>query len=180
MVDETEQKILDAALKIFAEKGYRGATTRAIAAEAKVNDSTLFRRFKTKENLFDRVLIQNNEKMMKDLDLVIIDKKFENSRDFLDNLIRNLVKLAENNYEHLNLTINETSRISESIMDKFILHLSNYMGENMPNTGINYPVFVMTITSFIYLLIHDKRQGRTFVNHEEVIDEFINNITICI
>ena len=32
MVDKTEQKILDAALKIFAEKGYKGATTRGIAA----------------------------------------------------------------------------------------------------------------------------------------------------
>lgn len=180
MVDKTEQKIMDAALRIFAEKGYKGATTRAIAAKAGFNDSTLFRKFQTKENLFKRVLTRNNEKMMKDLDLVIIDKKFETNRDFLETLIRNLVKLAENNYEHLNLTINEGSRISENIMDAFIFHLSKYMEENIGESKINYPVFIMTITSFIYLLIHDKRQGRTNVNHEEIVEIFINNTTFCI
>jgi len=117
--------------------------------------------------------------MMQDLDLVFVDKKFETPRDFLDTLIRNLVKLAENNYEHLNITINESSRISESVMDKFIFHVSKYMEDNLPDGKINYPVFVMTITSFMYLLIHDKRQGRATVNHEEVIEIFINNTTMC-
>lgn len=180
MTDQTEQKILDAALKIFAKKGYKGATTRNIAIEAKINDSTLFRKFKTKKNLFERVLIQNNKKMMKDLDLIIIDKKFETPRDFLETLIWNLVKLAEDNYEHLNLTINEGNRMSESVMDTFIFHLSRYMEEHIPHKKINYPVFVMTITSFIYILIHDKRQGRTTINHEEVVKIFINNTVLCI
>jgi AcrR family transcriptional regulator len=31
MVDNTEQKIMDAALKLFAKYGYKGATTRIIA-----------------------------------------------------------------------------------------------------------------------------------------------------
>lgn len=180
MVDETEQKIMDAALKIFAEKGYNGATTRAISIAADINDSTLFRIFGTKKNLFDQVLIQNNEKMMKSLDSVIIHKEFDTNRDFLETLIRNLVKLAEDNYEHLNLTINEGSRISENVMDKFIFHLSKYMEENIKESKMNYPVFVMTITSFIYLLIHDKHQGRTTVNHDEVVEAFINNTSCCI
>ena len=179
MVDETEQKILGAALKIFAEKGYKGATTRSIATEAGVHDSTLFRKFETKKNLFNIVLTRTNEKMMQDLDLVIVDKKFETPRDFLETLIRNLVKLAENNYEHLNITINENGRISENVMDKFIFHISKYMEEKLPNSKINYPVFVMTITSFIYPLIHDKRQGRALVNQEEVIEIFINNTALC-
>lgn len=47
MADETKQKILDAALKIFAEKGYKGATTMSIAEEAGFSEKTLFRKFKT-------------------------------------------------------------------------------------------------------------------------------------
>lgn len=47
----TEDRILDAALRVFAEMGFRGATTRRIADEAGVNEVTLFRRFGSKEDL---------------------------------------------------------------------------------------------------------------------------------
>jgi len=46
------QKILDAAMRVFAAAGFRGATTRRIAEEAGVNEVTLFRLFKTKTTLF--------------------------------------------------------------------------------------------------------------------------------
>lgn len=47
----THDRILDAAHAIFSAKGFRGATTREIAAEAGVNEVTIFRRFSTKEAL---------------------------------------------------------------------------------------------------------------------------------
>ena len=37
MSEETKQKILDAAKKLFAEKGFNGTSTREIASLAKVN-----------------------------------------------------------------------------------------------------------------------------------------------
>ena len=49
MSNTTEQKILEAALKMFAQKGYKGATTMIIAEEAGFSEKTLFRRFKTKK-----------------------------------------------------------------------------------------------------------------------------------
>jgi AcrR family transcriptional regulator len=47
----TDQRILDAARRVFLDEGFRGATTKRIAAEAGVNEVTLFRRFRTKEEL---------------------------------------------------------------------------------------------------------------------------------
>lgn len=82
MTDKTEQKILDAALKIFAEKGYRGATTRAIAAKADVNDSTLFRKFETKQNLFSSVMQHNYQKMIEGFGLVLSENEFKSQKDF--------------------------------------------------------------------------------------------------
>lgn len=52
----TREKILDAALRRFSEKGYLGATTREIAQEAGVAEVTLFRHFSSKEALFEAVL----------------------------------------------------------------------------------------------------------------------------
>ena len=47
----TDDKILSAAARIFEEVGFRATTTRAIAAEAGVNEVTLFRHFGSKERL---------------------------------------------------------------------------------------------------------------------------------
>jgi len=57
-MDETRQRMLDAAAQVFAEKGYARATTRELAAAAEVNEVTLFRHFGSKEKLFNAVLEQ--------------------------------------------------------------------------------------------------------------------------
>ena len=46
-----KQRILEAAAKVYAEVGYRGATTRRIAAMAGCNELTLFRHFGSKATL---------------------------------------------------------------------------------------------------------------------------------
>ncbi len=46
-----EERILEAALKLLSERGYKGATTREIAAAAGVAEITLFRRFGSKAAL---------------------------------------------------------------------------------------------------------------------------------
>lgn len=48
---EHREKILKAAAKVYAEVGFRGATTRRIAQEAGVNEITLFRQFGSKAAL---------------------------------------------------------------------------------------------------------------------------------
>lgn len=50
---EIRERILQAAAKVYAQHGYRGATTRLIANEAGVNEVTLFRTFGSKESLFE-------------------------------------------------------------------------------------------------------------------------------
>src|SRR5277367_2846451 len=47
----TDTTMFDAALKVLAERGYAGATTRRIAEAAGVNEVTLFRRFGDKRQL---------------------------------------------------------------------------------------------------------------------------------
>jgi len=44
-------QLLDAAAQLYAESGYRGATTRRIADQAGVNEITLFRHFGSKDAL---------------------------------------------------------------------------------------------------------------------------------
>lgn len=48
---ENRDRILQAAARVYAEAGFRGATTRRIAQEAGVNEVTLFRIFGSKDAL---------------------------------------------------------------------------------------------------------------------------------
>ncbi|MHB8838465.1 MAG: TetR/AcrR family transcriptional regulator [Gemmatimonadaceae bacterium] len=56
MTHPTRSHILDAAAKIFAEHGFRGATTRLIADAADVNEVTLFRLFGSKDALLGEAI----------------------------------------------------------------------------------------------------------------------------
>ena len=53
---DVREKILRAAVTVFSEVGFRGATTRRIAQEAGVNEITLFRHFGSKDKLLHEAI----------------------------------------------------------------------------------------------------------------------------
>src|SRR3954467_13816404 len=53
---DKEAAILQAATRLFADKGLRGARPADIAAAARVTERTLFRYFPTKDQLYRRVM----------------------------------------------------------------------------------------------------------------------------
>lgn len=53
---DRREQILAVAMKLFAERGFRGTTTRKIADRAGVNEAILFRHFRSKENLYWSIL----------------------------------------------------------------------------------------------------------------------------
>ena len=50
-MDETSQKIIDAAMALVRDKGYVATTTKDIAKLAGVNECTLFRKFNSKKDI---------------------------------------------------------------------------------------------------------------------------------
>src|SRR5438445_3265288 len=50
--DERREEILDAAMEVFAEQGYQGASTEEIARRAGISQPYVFRLFGTKKDLF--------------------------------------------------------------------------------------------------------------------------------
>ncbi len=70
----TEQKILDAAKKVFIQKGLDGARLEEIAAEAGINKALLHYYFRSKEKLFQNIFDQMVGKIAPDFS-VIVDSK---------------------------------------------------------------------------------------------------------
>ena len=53
---DIRDRILESAKRVYAQHGFRGATTRLIATEAGVNEVTLFRTFGSKAALFEALM----------------------------------------------------------------------------------------------------------------------------
>ncbi|MDR0737682.1 MAG: TetR/AcrR family transcriptional regulator, partial [Prevotellaceae bacterium] len=53
----TEKTIMEAAEKVFLQKGLKGATTQEIAAEAGVNKALLHYYFRSKESLYLAIFV---------------------------------------------------------------------------------------------------------------------------
>lgn len=66
--EANETRLLDAAETIFAKSGFRGATTAAIAARAKLPKANLHYYFRTKEELYRAVLANVLSLWMDELD----------------------------------------------------------------------------------------------------------------
>src|ERR1051326_2271304 len=56
MKADRRQQIIEAAMQVFAQKGFRGSTTRDLATQAGVNEAIIFRYFNTKEELYSAII----------------------------------------------------------------------------------------------------------------------------
>ncbi|WP_163651806.1 TetR/AcrR family transcriptional regulator [Listeria sp. PSOL-1] len=52
----TNETIMNATLKMIAKNGIKGSTTRQLAEAAEINEATIFKKFKNKENLIHLTL----------------------------------------------------------------------------------------------------------------------------
>lgn len=181
MADETEQKILNAALKMFSEKGYAGATTRIIAAEAGFTEMTIYTKFKTKQNLFDQVMNYGMEKLNADASSIIfVDKEFDDPQDFLETYVKNSVNFVWNNFEFFHLGFNHDRKIVEHLLINNAFAFSKYIEKHIPNQKIDYPAFTLTIFSFVYMYNLGRYHGRQDTSIEEILEKFIYNLSLSI
>jgi TetR/AcrR family transcriptional regulator len=181
MTDKTEQKILDAALILFARKGYKGATTRAIAQKAGVSELTLFRKFETKEKLFDQTIIDNQEKLKKKSILIFkdLDQKYEDSKKFLDVYVKGLSEFFDNNFEYFNLMITEDNNNIDIDMGEFTIYIGDFLKRNLKNRKIDYRTLAILINTFLYVYHLEIYHGRTFLKDSNAVEKFIHNLQLC-
>src|SRR5688572_22160490 len=71
----TEERIKAAARKVFTKKGYSAARTRDIAEEAGINLALLNYYFRSKEKLFDIVMMENLQQFLLGLKSVLHNEK---------------------------------------------------------------------------------------------------------
>ncbi len=92
----TEEKIIEAARKVFLEKGYAATRTRDIAEEAGINLALLNYYFRSKEKLFQLVMVENLQQLfivvlpIVNNDELTLEQKLETlAENYIDLLIDN-------------------------------------------------------------------------------------------
>lgn len=130
-MDKTEKKILDAALKIFAERGYDGAKTKLIAKESGFTEMTLFRKFGSKENLFHTVLMVNYDRITADI-VQIFSQPLDESQDLLKFLIEAIIEMEDKNFEYVKILITENHNTSETVLINGVNNLVKFLETAAP------------------------------------------------
>jgi len=85
--DTKKQEIVQAAIELFAAKGFRGTTTRDLAAKAGVNEAIIFRHFVSKTELYRAILEekvhQNHDARYKEVEQLAANPDIRSFLEFL-------------------------------------------------------------------------------------------------
>ena len=92
MDKSTEEKIISAARKVFTEKGYAATRTRDIAEVAGINLALLNYYFRSKEKLFDLVMMENLHRFM-DVVKQIVNDESTSLEEKLEAVVANYIDL---------------------------------------------------------------------------------------
>jgi AcrR family transcriptional regulator len=105
----TEDKLLRAATTVFAKRGVSGATTREIAQRAKVNEVTLFRLFRNKEELLRRVIVSSGQRFSDVFDAAPLESAAD-LRKTVENYARVYAQKLSENEEFVRTFMGELTR----------------------------------------------------------------------
>lgn len=126
--DNKEADILKAAEKLFARKGYKEATTTLIASEAGVTHAMLHYYFRTKEQIFLKVLDLYFNEIIADLKAIMVPETYDIG------LIRRVTEICFDFFSrhrgHLALLM-EMSREKPEILEENISRISLFLGRSM-------------------------------------------------
>jgi len=186
-VSKTRDKILEAAIGLFAEKGFNGTTTKEIAEKAGVNEALIFRYFSTKRDLYGAII---EKKIQEDPKIELPLETFKETKD--DSLIfRSLgirmfecVEKDPSFLRLLHFSALEGHELSDMFFDTYVQHLrtvlSDYIEERISdgafkniNPFLAARAFMGMLTNYIIVqeLFGEKKKKR--IKKEDVVETFV-------
>ena len=131
-MQDTEDKILDATIKLLDKDGWKGATTKRIASEAGVNEITLFRKFHSKEQLLKAAKKRSANRFLDEIELLFKIEDNGDIKTYLITIWKNASKMIGKRINLIRISMEEVRGIpfEEKVLPKIskmiIEHLVNY------------------------------------------------------
>jgi TetR/AcrR family transcriptional regulator, cholesterol catabolism regulator len=109
--EERREQILDAALRVFSEKGFAGASIRDIAREVGVTEGLLYHYFESKEQLLDTCWRERTWRAH--LERILSEAGGKPVQQVLSELISDFLQTLRENGEMVRMCASEMQRNSE-------------------------------------------------------------------
>ena len=168
-LSEKQIKILEAAIEMFAEKGYAATSTSEIAKKAGVAEGTIFRHYKTKKDLLLAIVTPTLFKsvapfLAKEFVKEVFESQYESYEDFIRALLKNRYEFVKKYLPAIRVFWQEIAfhaEIKEQFQRIFTAHVYEKFRkivEHFQNKGeiVSIPadsVIRMTITTIVGFLV---------------------------
>ena len=187
-LDKTEQKIVDATIFLLDKEGMNGTTTKKIAKKAEVSEVTVFRKFKSKDNLLKIAKIYYSDYFLEKISDI-----FTNYEDTdLESLLKNTWWKLVNFLDIIKIALDElmSSPEEEKMFSKFsdevLKNLTNIFQEQIDKGKIRkinpsaaaLTVFSVIVEGIIFWKFESKVSNDDINKYlDDFLDIFINGIT---
>lgn len=157
-LDKTEQKIVDATIFLLDKEGMNGTTTKKIAKKAEVSEVTVFRKFKSKDNLLKIAKIYYSDYFLEKISDIFTNYEDTDLESLLKNTWWKLVNFLDNNLDIIKIALDElmSSPEEEKMFSKFsdevLKNLTNIFQEQIDKgkiRKINPSAAALTVFSVI-------------------------------
>ena len=191
-LDKTEQKIVDATIFLLDKEGTNGTTTKKIAKKAEVSEVTVFRKFKSKDNLLKIAKIYYSDYFLEKISDIFTNYEDTDLESLLKNTWWKLVNFLDNNLDIIKIALDELmsnpeeEKIFSKFSDEVLKNLTNIFQEQIDKgkiRKINPSAAALTVFSVIVEGIifwkFESKVSNDYTNKylDDFLYIFINGIT---
>ena len=191
-LDKTEQKIVDATIFLLDKEGMNGTTTKKIAKKAEVSEVTVFRKFKSKDNLLKIAKIYYSDYFLEKISDIFINYEDTDLESLLKHIWGKLVNFLDNNLDIIKIALDELmsnpeeEKIFSKFSDEVLKNLTNIFQEQIDKGKIRkinpsaaaLTVFSVIVEGIIFWKFESKGSNDDTNKYlDDFLDIFIKGIT---
>ena len=188
--ENTEEKIITATFNIVQKEGVQKATTKKIAAEAGVNEVTIFRKFENKKNLIEATKDYYMAKLLSKLEETF-DFDEDDIEEYLKGSFHGILDFSQEDISIIRVAMQEIngesdkklliSRITDTIINKmeefFKLQLEKGEIKNVNSKAISVMCFSIIFQSTILWQIYGNNENMdSDIFADDYLDIIFNGI----
>lgn len=183
--NSTDEKIIKATYGILQKEGFTKTTTKKIAAEARVNEVTIFRKFQNKKNLVDITKEYYLQIFLEKLEEIFDFNNEDGIEEYLQSNFIGLLDLSDNDFSIIKVAMEEVrdipekkqliSKITNTVIDKLEEFFKSQIEKGeiraVDSRVLAAMCFSITFQSIILWRVYDKDPS---VEADQYADKFLD------
>ena len=181
--EDRRQQILDVAVGLFSQKGFRGTTTKEIALAAGVNEAIIFRHFATKSDLYAAIIDEKASSPQAQAMQAALNEAMEakNDREIFETLAVNVLEYHDRDDTAMRLLLYsalEGHELADIIFRNHIFkihrRLAEYVRQRVADGTFREVDPMTAVRGFMGMIISHVMHKKFFLRNESEVLEVPN------